>query len=88
MPLVVALVTAAPFKQWNVTLKVAPEIDEPAGAPVLELSRAASFAIVARLPPLGGTGDVTVTASGPAEVLAHIVFAVDCWDAETATRSA
>jgi hypothetical protein len=88
LPLVVALVTAAPFKQWNVTLNVAPEIDEPAGAPVLELSSAAKFAIVARLPPLGGIGEVVVTATGPPEVLAQMVFAVDCWDAETATRSA
>jgi hypothetical protein len=77
-PLDVALVMAAPFKQWKVTLKVAPEIEEPAGDPVLELSRAAELAMVAMGPPLGGIGEVTVVATGPPAVLEHAVLAVLC----------
>ena len=84
----VALVTATPFKQWNVTFSVAPEIDAPEGAPLLELSRAARLAIVAMVPPLGGIAVVTVTATGPPDVLEQAVLAVDCCPAETATRSA
>jgi hypothetical protein len=55
---------------------------------VLELSRAAEVAIVAMVPPPGGIGEVTVTATGPPEVLEQTVFPVDCCEAETLTRSA
>src|SRR6266849_3269985 len=88
LPLLVALVTAAPFKQWNVTLKVAPAITDPAGVPLLELSSAAWLAIVVMAPPAGGIADTTVTATGPLPVPAHMLFAVACWYEDTAMRRA
>ncbi len=78
-PLVVALVMAAPFKQWKVTLSVAPAITEPAGVPSFELSSEAWFAMVAIGPPPGGTAEVTVTAIGPLPVPAHTPSAALCW---------
>ncbi len=77
-PLLVALVTAAPFRQWNVTLKVAPAMTELAGVPLLELSSAAWFAMVVMAPPEGGIADTTVTATGPPPVPAQMLFAVLC----------
>jgi hypothetical protein len=39
-------------------------------------------------PPDGGTGEVTVTATGPPPVPAHTLLAVLCWYEDTAIRSA
>src|SRR4029077_6244925 len=39
-PLAFAWVTAAPLRQWKMTVSVAPAITEPAGVPLLELSSA------------------------------------------------
>src|SRR5258706_11971253 len=77
-PLLVALVMAAPFRQWNVTLNVATASTDPAGVPLLELSSAAWLAIVAMAPPDGGIAETTVTATGPLPVPAQILFAVVC----------
>src|SRR6266851_3802727 len=88
LPLLVALVTAAPFRQWTVTVKVAPAITDPAGVPLFELSSAAWLAIVAMAPPDGGIADTTVTARGPPPVPAHMLFAVVCWYEDTAMRKA
>ena len=87
-PLLVAFVMAAPFKQWNVTLKVAPARTDPAGVPLLELSSAAWLAIVMMAPPDGGIADTTVTATGPLPVPAQMLFAVVCWYEDTAMRRA
>src|SRR5258708_20633582 len=87
-PLLVALVTAAPFRQWNVTLRVAPASTEPAAVPLLELSSAAWLAIVAMAPPEGGIADTTVTATGPLPLPEQTLFAVVCSYEETAMRSA
>ncbi len=78
LPFDVTLVTAAPFKQWKVTLTVAPAMTEPAGVPSFELSSAAWFAMVAIGPPAGGTDDATVTATGPLPVPAQTLSAVLC----------
>lgn len=51
---------------------------DTAGEPVLELSSAASLAMVVIAPPEGGMVEVTVTASGPLAVLEHTLSAVDC----------
>jgi hypothetical protein len=77
-PLLVAFVTAAPFKQWKVTLNVAPASTDPAGVPLFELSSAAWLAIVAMAPPAGGIADTSVTATGPLPVPAQMLFAVVC----------
>ena len=77
-PLLVALVIAAPFRQWKVIIKVAPASTDPAGVPLLELSRAAWFAMVTMGPPEGGIADVTVTARGPPPVPEQMLFAVLC----------
>lgn len=77
-PLPVALVMPALFKQWNVTLMVAPAIVDPEGVPSLELSRAAWLAMVAMGPPAGGIEETTVTAVGPPPVPAHTRSAVAC----------
>ena len=87
LPLPVALVIATPFRQWKVTVSVAPAIAEPAGVPSLELSSAAWLAIVTTCPPDGGTAEVTVIATGPPLVLAHTALAVVCWYEDTAMRS-
>ncbi len=68
LPLAVALVIAALLRQWKVTDKVAPAMTEPAGVPLVELSSAASLAMVEMAPPDGGIGEMTVTASGPLPV--------------------
>jgi len=83
LALPVALVIAAPLRQWKVMVSVAPAMTDPAGVPSLELSSAAWLAIVAMAPPAGGIGEVTVTASGPLQ----IASAVLCWYLETAMRS-
>src|SRR5450759_2306191 len=87
-PFPVALVTATPFKQWNVTVKVAPAITDPAGVPLLELSSAAWLAMVVMALPDGGIADTTVTATGPPPVPAHTLLAVFCWYDDTAMRRA
>ena len=87
-PLLVALVTAAPFKQWKVTLNVAPASTDPAGVPLLELSSAAWLATVMMAPLAGGIAETTVTATGPLPVSAQMLFAVLCWYEETAIRRA
>src|SRR5260370_19694334 len=87
-PLLVALVTAAPFRQWNVTLRVAPASTDPAAVPLLELSSAAWLAIVAMAPPEGGIADTTVTATGPLPLPAQTLFAlVCCYDATAMSRT-
>jgi len=86
-PLLVAFVTAAPARQWKVTLTVAPVITEPDGAPLLELSNDALFAIVAIALAPAGMEAVTVTAAGP-PTPAQTASAVACCAGETATRSA
>src|SRR6266849_1133985 len=88
LPLAVALVIAALLRQWKVTDKVAPAMTEPAGVPLVELSSAASLAMVEMAPPDGGIGEMTVTASGPLPVPAQTASAVACWPGETATRNA
>src|SRR5450756_2171727 len=77
-PLLVALVIAAPFKQWNVMVKVAPAMTDPAGVPLFELSSAAWLAMVVMAPPDGGIADTTVTVIGPPPVPAQMLFAVLC----------
>src|ERR1700686_644288 len=87
-PLPVALVMAAPFKQWNATARVAPAVTDPAGGPSWELSRDAWFAMVVLDPPEGGIELTTVTATGPPPDPEQIALAVGCWYWETAMRSA
>src|SRR5258708_14710686 len=88
LPLLVAFVTAAPFRQWNVTVRVAPAITDPAGVPLFELSSAAWLAIVAMAPPDGGIADTPLTAPGPLPAPSPMVFAVVCWYEDTAIRNA
>jgi hypothetical protein len=53
---------------------------EPAGVPLLELSSDAWLAIVAiDEPAVGGSAEVTVTATGPPPVPAHTLLAALCW---------
>src|SRR5437773_4175998 len=86
-PLLVALVTATPARQWKVTRTVAPLITDPAAAPLLELSSAALLVMVAIDAEPAGMEDVTVTAVAP-PVPAQTASAVVCCAGETATRSA
>src|SRR5260370_8943079 len=87
-PLAVALVTAEPLRQWNVIDSVDPASTEPAGGPLLELSSAASLAMVEMGPPARGLGELTVTASAPLLVPAQTLSALACWAGDTATRVA
>src|ERR1700686_4908573 len=88
LPFPFSLVITSPPRQWNVTLRVAPERTVPAAVPSFELSSAAWFAIVTIEPPAGGMGEVTVLATGPPLVLEQTVLAVGCWYWDTAIRSA
>jgi hypothetical protein len=84
----VALVIPAPLRQWNVSEIVAPAITDPAAVPSFELSSAAWLAIVDIEPPAGGSGELTVIATGPPLVPAQTASAVECWYCETAMRRA
>jgi hypothetical protein len=78
LPSLVALITPALARQWNVTVIEAPLITDPAGVPLLELSSEARLAMVVTEVAPGGKAVVTEVATGPAPAEAQTVFAVAC----------
>src|SRR5437660_1847320 len=75
IPPLVELVTASPLLQCQVTVRVAPLTAEPAGSPLLELSRATWLAIVLSADtPLPGM--VVVSVAGELPLAAQARFPV------------